>query len=259
MNQSLDRALRLLDLLSSGTRRLGPLADAVGLHKSTVLRLLQTYEARGLVRRQGEPPEFLLGFHLLELSQSLLDGLDLRQVAAEPLKKLGAETGETIHLAIRDGSEIVYLDKVESIHPVRMYSRVGARAPVHCTGVGKILLAFSDESSWPQMDLHRYTDETITTVAGLREASAKIRARGWGWDEREHEDEIRCIAAPVFGTSGPHAVAAVSVSVPASRVSRPELDTWVGVLLDACDAITRGMGGRVAPRTTSREAQPAGS
>lgn len=244
MSQSLERALDLLNKLADGPKRLGPLTEGMEIHKSTVLRLLQTLERRGFVRREGDPPEFTLGFRLVELSQSLLERLDIRQVAASPLKCLGEQTGETVHLAVLDGAEVVYLDKVESVHPVRMYSRVGARAPAYCTGVGKVLLAFTDEAQWPKMELRRFTEQTITTRSGLRAAAREIRAQGWGHDEREHEEAIRCIAAPVFGSSGANAVAAVSVSAPASRRSFEQLDGYVDAMLSAADAISAGLGAR---------------
>lgn len=243
MSQSLERALDLLDKLVDGPKRLGPLAEELQIHKSTVLRLLQTLERYGFVRRQGDVPEFMLGFRLVELSQALLEELDIRPFAELPLKRLGEKTGETVHLAVLDGDEVVYLDKVESVHPVRMYSKVGARAPAYCTGVGKILLAYTDEARWPAMKMHRFTENTITTRAGMALAAQEIREQGWGRDEREHEDTIRCIAAPVFGP-GADVVAAVSVSVPTSRLSREALDEYVPALLEATDAISAALGAR---------------
>ncbi|GAB3879000.1 IclR family transcriptional regulator [Terrabacter terrigena] len=243
MTQSLDRALLLLAELGDGPKRLGPLADKFGIHKSTALRLLQTLEKHGFVQRRGDPPEFTLGLRLVELSQTLLEELDIRQVARAQLMRLGAETGETIHLALRDGAQVVYLDKVESIHPVRMYSQVGARADAYCTGVGKVLLAYTDPASWPQMDMRRFTDNTITSREEMLQAAKEIRQEGWGWDEREHEDSIRCIAAPVFGPGGAVA-AAVSISVPTSRLSAEQLARHVPLLLDATREISRALGGR---------------
>ncbi|MFS2293471.1 MAG: IclR family transcriptional regulator [Actinomadura sp.] len=243
MTQSLERALLLLEELGSGPKRLGPLADRLGIHKSTALRLLQTLERRGYVRRQGEVPEFSLGLRLVELSSSLLEKLDVREIAAGPLKTLGEATGETVHLAVLEGPHVVYLDKVESIHPVRMYSRVGARADAYCTGVGKVLLAFTDPGEWPAMEMRRHTENTITSREEMLAAAKEIRSRGWGWDEREHEDTIRCIAAPVFGPER-KAVAAVSVSVPTSRLTAEELQEHVPLLLEASEQITRGLGGR---------------
>ena len=124
-----------------------------------------------------------------------------------------------------------------------MYSRVGARAAAYCTGVGKILLAYTPPEDWPKMEMRRFTANTITTKVGLIEASREIVARGWGRDEQEHEESIRCIAAPVFGPDG-EVVAAVSVSVPTSRLSAERLEDHVPILLDVTAEVTRGLGGR---------------
>lgn len=246
MTQSLDRALLLLAELGSGPKRLGPLAEKFDIHKSTALRLLQTLEKHGFVQRRGDPPEFVLGLRLVELSQTLLDELDIRQVARAQLERLGAATGETIHLAVRDGAQVVYVDKVESIHPVRMYSKVGARADAYCTGVGKVLLAYTDPAAWPEMTMRRFTENTITSREEMVQAAKEIRQVGWGWDEREHEDSIRCIAAPVFGPAGAVA-AALSISVPTSRLSADELARHVPLLLDATAQVSRALGGKPAP------------
>lgn len=243
LSQSLERVIAMIDELAAGPKRLGDLAETLDIHKSTVLRTLQTLERHGWVRRLGDPPQFVLGLRLIHLSNSILEDLDVRTVARPWLTRLGAMTGETVHLAIRDGSAAVYLDKVESVHPVRMYSRIGARAPLHCTGVGKVLLAFTPAEEWPPLDLRRYTDHTLTTLDELASAGAEIRRRGWGWDEQEHEDTVRCIAAPVFGASD-DVVAAVSLSVPTSRLSTKQLRTHVALLLELTGEMSRELGAK---------------
>lgn len=248
MNQSVERGLIILEELGRGEKRLGSLAETLGTHKSTVLRILQTLESRGFVRRV-ENGAYRLGVRVLELGAAALEELDLTGAARDGLEKIAGVTGETVHLAIIDRGRVVYLDKVESIHPVRMYSRVGATAAVHCTGVGKVLLAHTPPEAWLELELQRFTEQTIVDLDRLQDEAAAIRARGWGIDEREHEDSIRCIAAPVFDVQG-KAVAAISVSVPASRMSRDELDGHVPDLLEATRMITRALGGdtrRVAP------------
>jgi DNA-binding IclR family transcriptional regulator len=250
LSQSVERALLLVEELATGPKRLGELADVLGTHKSTVLRTLQTLERYGWVRREGEIPIFSLGLRVVGLASSMLEDLDIRKVARPQLDRLGSETGETVHLGVLSGAEMVYLDKVESVHPVRMYSRVGARAPLHCTGVGKVLLAFTPVDDWPDLDLRQYTANTIVTKDELIAACAEIRRRGWGWDEQEHEQTVRCIAAPVFGPSDA-IVAAVSVSVPTSRLSSRQLRVHVDLLLDATAQISKGLGAQPTGAATS--------
>ena len=241
MNQSVERALVVLEELQTGAKRLGDLAATLGTHKSTVLRILQTLEARGFVRRE-ETGAYRLGLRMLELGATALEDLDLRSAARDGLEKLAGAIGETVHLALLDRGSVVYLDKVESTHPVRMYSRVGATAPAHCTGVGKVLLAYTPYDAWPELTLTRFTPDTITDVGALQAAGDAIRARGWGTDEREHEDSIRCIAAPVFDTRG-NVAAAISVSAPAVRLSAEDLAGHIPDLLDCARTVTRELGG----------------
>ncbi|MDI6908208.1 IclR family transcriptional regulator [Nocardioides sp.] len=242
LSQSLERAVLLIEELSKRPQRLGELAEVLGTHKSTVLRTLQLLERYGWVRREGDLPVFSLGLRLVGLSNSILDDLDIRKVARPQLDRLGSGTKETVHLGVMDGTEMVYLDKVESVHPVRMYSRIGARAPLHCTGVGKVLLAYTPVEDWPALELRRFTDRTIVDREDLVDAGADIRGRGWGWDEEEHEDGVRCIAAPVFGPDH-EIMAAVSVSVPTSRLSAKQLRSHVSLLLDVTGRISASLGG----------------
>lgn len=198
---------------------------------------------------------FSLGLRIVGLANSILEDFDIRKIARPQLDRLGAETKETVHLGVMDGSEMVYLDKVESIHPVRMYSRIGARAPLHCTGVGKVLLAYTAVEEWPELDLRRYTDRTIVDRDDLIAAGADIRRRGWGWDEEEHERGVRCIAAPVFGPDR-RAMAAVSVSVPTSRLSTRQLRSHVDLLLDVTGRISAAVGGNPAMGPALVEGSP---
>lgn len=241
MNQSVARALKLLDELAEGPKRLGPLAESLGTHKSTVLRLLQTMEESGYVRRHGPGPEFSLGVRILELGARLLESIDVRDVARPHMEELGEASGETVHLAIRDGSNIVYIDKVESRHAVRMYSRIGGRAPLYCTGLGKVILAYTPPERWPDFEMTPFTTETLSNREELAAEVDKIRSRGWATDEREHQDTIRCIAAPILASMG-DCIAGISISVPTSRMSARELQRFVPALKHAAQQISLGLG-----------------
>jgi DNA-binding IclR family transcriptional regulator len=243
VNQSVERSLIVLEQLARGEQRLGDLAGELGTHKSTVLRILQTLESRGFVRRRDNGA-YVLGLRVVELGTAALAEVDLRSVARSALERLASASGETVHLAVLDRDVVIYVDKVESTHPVRMYSRIGAVGPVHCTGVGKVLLAYTDPSRWPDVELRRFTERTITSREALLDEAQRIRALGWGTDEREHEETIRCIAAPAFDSSGGPA-AALSMSVPTSRMSQDELQGYVPQLLEAARTITRELGGNL--------------
>jgi DNA-binding IclR family transcriptional regulator len=216
VSQSLDRALTLLTELAAGPRTLDELADSVDVHKSTVLRLLRTLESRQFVHRT-DPRHYRLGTSLFDLANRALEDRDVRRSAAPALRWLNELTGHTVHLASYEGGEVVYIDKYDGRHSVRMYSRIGRRAPLHCTAVAKVLLAELPTGQRAEiarsMDFPKLTANTITTPTGYLAELDRVLAAGYAMDNAEHEDFIHCAAAPVRGVGG-DVLAAVSISVP---------------------------------------------
>jgi DNA-binding IclR family transcriptional regulator len=208
--------LSLLTELAAGPKTLDELADTVDVHKSTVLRLLRTLESRRFVQRP-DPRHYRLGTALFDLANRALEDRDVRRGVAPALRGLNELTGHTVHLASLEGDEVVYIDKYDGRHSVRMYSRVGRRAPLHCTAVAKVLLA---ELPVPErravaesMEYPPLTANTITTPTAYLAELDRVLADGYALDNAEHEDFIHCAAAPIRGSGGA-VLAAVSISVP---------------------------------------------
>ncbi|WP_236796870.1 IclR family transcriptional regulator [Amycolatopsis sp. GM8] len=216
MSQSLDRGLSVLDALAEGADTLDALAGELGVHKSTVLRLLRTLETHHFVRREG-PRHYRLGSALFDLANRALENSDVRRSASPALAALNAQTGHTVHLATYEDGEVVYVDKYEGRHSVRMYSRIGKRAPVHCTAVGKVLVSALDPDRRAEVanaiDYPALTENTITDAPAYLAELERVAKQGYAVDNAEHEDFIHCIAAPVRGPGGA-VLAAVSLSVP---------------------------------------------
>jgi DNA-binding IclR family transcriptional regulator len=216
MSQSLARALQLLQALESGPRSLDELAAVAEVHKTTVLRLLRTLEADRFVVHDTQH-RYQLGSRVFELANAALSQRDVRQVARPELERLNRETSQTVHLATLEGDEVVYVDKLDAPLGVRMYSRVGLRAPVHCTAVGKVLVADLSPAARSRLlaglDFHRFTDRTLVTAEALSAELDLVAAQGFAEDHEEHESFINCVGAPVRDGSGA-VVAAISVSVP---------------------------------------------
>jgi DNA-binding IclR family transcriptional regulator len=235
MSQSLDRALTLLDGLAEGPRTLDQLAERVGVHKSTVLRLLRTLETHRFVQRDGVR-YYRLGTALFDLAHRALEDRDVRRLVEPALRDLNAATGHTVHLASYEGGEVVYIDKYESRHNVRMYSRIGKRAPLHCTAVAKVLISQLPESRRravaESIDYARLTSNTITNPVDYLAELARVAERGYAIDRSEHEDFINCIAAPIRGTGGT-VLAAMSLSVPVMLLDLNGLLELVPDLLSA--------------------------
>lgn len=217
MSQSLTRGLRILGELAEGPRSLDDLVESMAVHKTTVLRLLRALEAERFVRHD-EQHRYSLGSRLFELGASSLQQHSIRDVAWPHLKRLGRRSGgQAVHLAAYEDNSAVYIAKVESTRPVRMYSRIGLTAPLHATAVGKVLASELPrrmlEQALEATDFHPFTSRTITDADTYRTVLGEVREQGWAEDAAEHEDFINCIAAPVRDAAG-RIIAAVSVSVP---------------------------------------------
>lgn len=243
MSQTLDRGLHVLVALGDGPKTINDVAQELTVHHSTALRLLHTLERRRFVTRQNGT--YQLGPRVAWLGQLVLDQLDLRALARPYIETLNGEVGETVHLATLVDSEVVYVDKVESTHPVRMYSQVGKTAPLHATGVAKAILAhnpmlLAKVESMPE-PYFCFTDRTRTTFAALSVDIKRGRRDGFLLDDREHEDSIHCIAAPIYGSDGT-ATSAVSVAVPVHRCDRSRLLSFDNVLAAAARGISEELG-----------------
>ncbi|MFF1787324.1 IclR family transcriptional regulator [Kitasatospora sp. NPDC058243] len=223
---------------------LAQLAEALGLNKSTVLRLAGPLLDEHLLDRDRETGWFRLGHGSLRLGQAYLSTLDLRSVAAEHLRRLQREAGETVHLTVWQAPGIVYLDKVEDETNVRMASRVGSRAPAYCTATGKAILAWLPDEAVTEVvaaGLRPVTAWTISDETRLRADLSRIRARGYSIDDRENEPEVRCVAAPIFDHAG-EVTAALSVSGLTSRMTAARVRALGPVVAQAGLRISRELG-----------------
>jgi DNA-binding IclR family transcriptional regulator len=221
--RALDRAFRILSLLTDGeSRSLQELSDGIELNVSTTFRLLRTLTYYRYVQRDERTFQYRLGISCLELAKSYYEGNALRRIALPELEALRDDCKETVHLAILDEMEIVYLEKLSGLFPIGMMgSKVGGRAPAYCTGVGKILLAhLSPQVVRDYFKIHRlnrFTEATITDPKILMKELDEIRRLNYGLDREEHENGVCCVAAPILDMRD-CVIAAISVSGPDGRM-----------------------------------------
>ncbi|RFS87166.1 IclR family transcriptional regulator [Actinomadura spongiicola] len=244
MSQSLGRALTILGELGEGPRTLDELAAKVGVHKTTVLRLLRTMEDERFVHRDSDH-RFHLGSRLFALAGAALERRGIRDVAAPHLARLNDETGQTVHLGVYEGGNVIYLDKYDSRHAIRMYSRVGLSMPLHATAIAKVLLADLPEPRRrrvaAEIEYTLFTEHTIDGPAALLDELSRVADKGYALDDAEHETFIRCVAAPVRDATG-RVVAAVSISVPEVLLNRDEVLALLPDLLRTVRAISADCG-----------------
>ncbi|MEU8778741.1 IclR family transcriptional regulator [Streptomyces sp. NPDC048606] len=245
MSQSVERALLILPALARGPAGLGEVAAALDVHKSTALRLLRTLHAHGYVYRQPDG-RYRLGARLFALAAEAVEGLDVREIAHPHLVALNAATGHTVHLAVHQDDEVLYIDKVESRYPVRMYSRIGKPVPLTVAAVAKLLLADLPEAERralaARIDYPRHTARSTPDAEAFLRELALVREQGWASDLGGHEEFINCVGAPVRGPDG-RVVAALSVSAPNVVVTAAELLDLLPLVRRTADAVGQDYSG----------------
>ena len=248
------RALDILELFLDEERLSAPeVAGRLGLPRTTVHELIGTLVERSyLAPAGGQPVRYRLGMRPFQLGAAFADHLDLAREAQQAAAEVAAACGETVHVAVLDGTDVVYVAKVDSTHPVRMVSAVGRRLPAHCTGVGKVLLAGLDleelAARYPRgRALPAMTPRSITSLRRLRACLADVRELGLAYDERESNDAVHCVAAPVHDHGGA-LVAAMSISVPSFRWSDQRRREWSELVRRGAAGLSERLGHRPAPR-----------
>lgn len=246
--RSVSRALHILGVLAESQGGMGvtEMGEQIGLNASTVHRLLNTLLEQGFVRQDSESKKYLLGAQCLRLGYAALSHFDIRDESVAQLRKLSEEVKESANLALLTGDEATYVAQVPATRSVQMFTQLGSHVPLHCTGVGKVILANLPESAVSELldgKLIAYTDATITDKAQLAAELEAVRQRGYAIDDEEREIGVRCVSAPVFRADG-EVIGAVSISGPSARVS-PERDEELSQhVVETASAISRKLGYR---------------
>jgi IclR family acetate operon transcriptional repressor len=247
MIQSLRRGLAILEAVAAkGTGvPLAAVCREAGLHRSTAHHLLRTLAALGYVAQDEDSRAYRLGPAVYRLASASWSEGQLAEIAVPVLRELVRKTGETANLAVRRGDEAVLVETLDGGGTLRVVDRVGAARPIHCSAIGKALLAWAPaderETVLRRLKLVRYAPATITSRERLRRELARTRAAGYALDEEEMSPGVCCVAAPVFAFSG-GPVAAVGIAGPAARVSREALLRYARVLVPAVRALSQRLG-----------------
>ena len=238
------RALAILTAFSFADPILGvsELGRRLELPKTTVHRLLATLVAEGFVDRT-QHGRYRLSLRLYEIGQEAVQSHGLRQVGHGPLEKLRNETGETAHLAVLSGTDVLYVDRLESPQLMRLMTRMGRRRAAHATSSGKCLLAYGSSDDVERVvrgGLTRLAPRTITTKAALKQALTDTRKNGYAVSVNESAPDIVSVGAPIFDRTG-SCVAAVSVAGPLLRMPPDSLDRYVRLVVRAAAEISKGL------------------
>lgn len=222
--QVAERLFQVIECLAeNGPMGIMELSAALGFHKSTTHRLVTSLQYMGYIRQDEESLKYALSLKILEIGSKILEQTNMASLIHPSLKKLSEQTGETVHLVRREGTEAVYIDKVESnVNSIRMVSRVGSRIPLYCSGVGKALLAELPDAEvteiWNSSEIVSLTPYTLVKLPDLMKKIEEVRKIGYALDDEENEEGVRCIAVSIPDYHK-KPVYALSISAPVSRMT----------------------------------------
>ncbi len=242
--QSVDRALTILEVLARvGEAGVTEVAAELKVHKSTAFRLVATLEAHRLVEQAGDRGKYRLGVGVLRLAGATTARLDVVQEARSVCRKLAADTGETVNIAVLSESSALYLDQVAGSSALQPHNWVGQHIPLHATSNGKVLLSGLDQQALDILlgKLSPYTEFTITKRSSLREELDRVRAQGYAVAVDELEVGLTAAAAPIHNAHG-DVVASMSVSGPTFRLTADRIDEVVAKLVDAALEVSHRLG-----------------
>jgi DNA-binding IclR family transcriptional regulator len=242
--QSVDRALTILGILARlGEAGVTEIAAELQVHKSTAFRLVATLESHGMVEQNEDRGKYRLGVGVLRLAGATTARLDVVQEARPICRKLAADSGETVNIAVLSDRSALYLDQVAGQSALQSHNWVGQHIPLHATSNGKVLLSelSSDEVDNRLPRLTSYTSDTVTTRAKLRRDLAEVREQGFAVAVDELEIGLTAIAAPIRNAHG-DVIASLSVSGPTFRLTETRVKELVPVVLDAAEEVSRRLG-----------------
>lgn len=245
--QTISRALDIIEILSMEKEGLGvtEIGKKTGLHKSTVHRLLNTLAERGYIEKEPKYGNYRLGLKFVEVSSIYLNKIELRTEAQPYLRKLVETVGQPAHLAILDRTDAIYIEKIEALSSIRLYSYIGSRIPAHCSALGKALLSGLEQNVLnklvDEIDFYPYTNTSVRTKEELLNMVEAVKKKGFAVDDEEHDEGVRCLAAPIRDYTG-RVIASVSAAGDKRIICRERDDEIGRYVVETADAISRRMG-----------------
>ena len=241
------RALRVLEVLADARTPVsaGEVAGVIGAERSTAYRMLATLMDAGYVERDPRTRGYRLGYKILTLSRPLLSGDDKTALVDAGLRDVSARTGESVHYSVLDRDCAVLVQRVKGSQLVTIDFQIGDRAPLHCTSIGKVLLAYQAAPAIEdaiRRGLPKAARNTITDPDRFRAELRKVRAQGYAYDDLEFADDMRCVAVPVQEKGGLVA-SGISLSGPSSRYTAQRLRELRDIALDVARTLSRKLGG----------------
>ena len=247
INKSIDRALQILELFSLEKAEWGvtEISKALNIYKSNVHNVLTTLAEKGFVKKDPKTDKYKLGIKFFELGSVVIKNMDLRKIAHPYIEELSKEFNETVHLGVLDKGRVISIEGEESGKGLCSHIEIGKGTPLHCTAVGKAIMAYLSEEEINLIirreGLEKFTENTITTKKDLKNEFKKIREQGYAIDNIEHEEGVRCVAGPIRDYTG-KVIASMSISGPAFRINEDNIPLIAKKVKEYCNCISEEIG-----------------
>jgi DNA-binding IclR family transcriptional regulator len=245
--KSVEKALQILEAfnISHPELSVAELEDILSLPKVSIYRFLRVLLRRGFITQNPQTRKYRLGIKVFELGSVVLRNMELRKAAFPLIEELSQRSGETVHLGILDGHEVVSIEGAESGYSLRISSPIGKRVYPHSTGIGKAILAFLQDEKIEEIikekGLPRFMKNTITEPEELKKELQLIQERGYAVDNEENEPGVRCVAAPILDSSH-HVIASVSISGPSVRITPAKIPGLAEMVIETSQKISGALG-----------------
>lgn len=245
---SVDKALLILKLLADKGKgmKLTEIADELDINKSTLHGIISTLRFHGFVDQDEKTQKYRLGLYLIDLGDITGKSLDIIQISSPIIDAVSAKVQETVHIGKLDSSklDVIYVNKKESKQSMRIFTSIGARNPSYCTGVGKVMLAYSNNEVLENVlksEFQRYTDNTIIDKEAFRQRLKQYKTQGYAIDNEEYSIGLKCVAAPIFNFRG-EPVYGISISGPTVRMTEQKIEECIEIIKNAANEISKKIG-----------------
>jgi IclR family transcriptional regulator, KDG regulon repressor len=244
--KSLQKAMHIIDYLAvEGEKGVTEISREFNISKSNAYNILNTFVLNRWIEKNTVNDKYFLGLRLFELGNVVRSGFKLREIAIPFMKELVNKIGETVHLTVFDNGDVVYIESAQPENKLTIAAVSGRRVHMHCTGVGKVILAFQSVETINDIikrkGLPAFTPNTITEPERLKKHLAEIRRRGYAIDDIEHEPGIRCVATPIRNERG-EVFASMSLTGPSPRFTDDKIKEYAKTMIQITDDISRHVG-----------------
>jgi DNA-binding IclR family transcriptional regulator len=244
-SQTLVRGLKILELIAGGANRLSvrEIAEKVGLPRTIVHRMITTLEREHYLQRNLEPQGYRLTTKLWSLGCAAVQGLEIKDIGRGPLEELASKTHELIALAVLDGDDVVYVDKVDCPQTVRAFIPVGGRAPAYGISTGKVILAYRSDEEIARIaaSMKKFTPKTVTGLMPFKKHLAEIRERGYAVNWGEWKEDVGGVASGIHDRDG-HVIASIGATIPIHRLTKETAARLGKLTIKAAAAISESLG-----------------